>query len=388
LVCQIPFSTGVFGKNGSVVTNANRLGTVFNSAIATQVSQLPLASASSGTVIVGVLGQTFDNLGPILTDRAQTIGKGKLFLAFTASQFYFTDIDGITLSKVPFSYSALNNSQGGTTYVGENLNIHFKVNQYVAFATYGVTKKLDVSMILPIERVSIGSTTQNAVQYSIAANKDLVYTINPPDTFTPGTASGVGDIVFDAKYLILDGERSKLAVGFNLRTPTGDEQNYLGSGAWGSNPYALFSYQAKTSPHIRLGYQWNTETDLYPNLARPGSNLALPGGLEYDIGADRSITKHLTVAADLMGNQYQNAQKLTNANLQFACNGCSTSNVSLPTVDAVNSTYWINDVSAGAKWNPWKQLIFTGNVLFQLNNVGMRVRPTPLIGVSYKFGFH
>ena len=390
LVCQIPFSTGVFLKSGSKVEGANTLGAVFNSAIATQVSQLPLASASSGTVIIGAQGQTLDNLGPILTDRAQTIGKNKVFLAFTASQFYFTDIDGIALNAVPFSYQAVNNGNRGSTYVQENLNVHFKVDQYVVYATFGATNKLDFSVILPIERVSIGSATYGATQYVLDANGNLEFKSNPSDTYTPGTASGLSDITFNAKYLLLSGERSKVAVGLNFRIPTGDDLNYLGSGSWGTNPYVLFSYLAKTSPHIRLGYQWNTETELYPNLTlgHQGTNLALPGGLQYDFGVDRSLTKKLTAAADLMGNQYTNAQRLVRSELQFACTGCGSNPYNAPTVIAANSTYWINDVSAGAKWNPWKQLIFTGNVLFQLNNVGMRVRPTPLIGVSYKFGFH
>jgi hypothetical protein len=50
-----------------------------------------------------------------------------------------------------------------------------------------------------------------------------------------------------------------------------------------------------------------------------------------------------------------------------------------------NSSYTINNLSAGLKINPVRELVFSGNVLFQLNNVGLRSRPTPLIGISYKF---
>jgi hypothetical protein len=399
LACQIPYSTGIYGHSGSTVADANNLATVFNSAIATQVSQLPLASASSGSVLLYVhgVGTPYDNLGPVLTDRAEAVGKENLFLAFTASQFYFTDIDGINLHTVPFSYAAANFTGAGTTYVQESLNIHFKVDQYVAYATYGATNKLDLSVIVPITRVSIGSTVYDITQYVVLPNGDLNYITKPQGNTTPGTASGIGDITFNAKYVLLNQELAKLALGFNVRTPTGDALNYLGAGAWGFNPYAVFSYFAKTSPHVRVGYQWNTDTVLYPNLTvgHGNTNLALPGGLQYDFGVDRALVKGLTVAADLLGNQYQNAQKLVNSNLSFTCIGvdCGAKpvppppTVASPTVNAVNSTYWINDVSAGAKWNPWRSLILTGNVLFQLNNVGMRARPTPLFGISYKFDF-
>jgi hypothetical protein len=391
LVCQIPFSTGALNKNGSAVAGANSVAAGFNSSIATQVSQLPLASSSSGTVVLYRAGvpEVYDNLGPILTDRATTVGKNHLFLSFTASQFYFTDIDGIGLGKVPFSYSAVSNTS--TVYTAEDLNIHFKINQYVAIATYGVTNKLDVSMILPIERISIGTSSFDTQEYivDIASNVGQgPFAAQPINS--RGTASGIGDIVFAGKYIVKSEEHGTFSVGLNERVPTGDDRNYLGSGAWGTNPYAVFSYVSRVSPHVRLGYQWNSDTELNPNLVRPGSNLALPGGLQYDFGADWAATKHLTLAGDLMGDQFQNAPRLTPSTLAFSYKTSSTATttntVNLPTVASVNSTYWINDVSAGLKWNPYKRLIFSGNVLFQLNNVGMRARPTPLLGVSYEFG--
>lgn len=392
LVCQIPFSTGALNKNGSVVTGANSVAAGFNSSIATQVSQLPLASSSSGTVLVYSNGiqQTYNNLGPILTDRATTVGRHHLFLSFTASQFYFTDIDGLNLSKIPFSFPAVSGTS--TVYTAEDLNIHFKINQYVAIGTYGVTDRLDVSMILPIERVSIGTSSFNTTEYIVDNASGVGQGPFPGQPISSrGIASGIGDILFSAKYVIKSAERSTLSVGLNERVPTGDDRNYLGSGAWGTNPYAVFSYISRVSPHIRLGYQWNSETELNPNLVRPGSNLALPGGLQYDFGADSALTKRFTVAGDLMGNQYQNAPRLTPSTTSLTYKNPPnatpppTTTVDLRSVSSVNSTFWINDISAGVKWNPYRNLILTGNVLFQLNNVGMRARPTPLVGISYKF---
>src|ERR1700758_581920 len=56
LVCQIPFSTGVFNTNGGIspgsLAAAQGIASTINSAFATQVSQLPLASASAGTVVL------------------------------------------------------------------------------------------------------------------------------------------------------------------------------------------------------------------------------------------------------------------------------------------------------------------------------------------------
>jgi hypothetical protein len=50
-------------------------------------------------------------------------------------------------------------------------------------------------------------------------------------------ASGIGDLVFRAKFGLKNwGEETRLAVATDIRVPTGDEYNYLGSGAFGLKP--------------------------------------------------------------------------------------------------------------------------------------------------------
>jgi hypothetical protein len=48
-----------------------------------------------------------------------------------------------------------------------------------------------------------------------------------------------------------------------------------------------------------------------------------------------------------------------------------------------------NDISVGLKWKPLEKrnLLVYANGLFQVNNVGMRSDPVPLVGLSYTFGF-
>ncbi len=400
LVCQIPFSTGVFNTNGGIspgsLAAAQGIASTINSAFATQVSQLPLASASAGTIVLYKAGVplTYDNLGPILTDRATTIGRHRLFLSFSASQFYFTDIDRISLSKVPFTYqaTATDKTTGAVlsnTYTTETADVHFKLNQYVAVATFGVTDKLDASIVVPIERVSIGSATVDTQAYILNANNVVVlgpYAV--PSTYVPGTASGIGDIVFNGKYVAWRDEHSTLSGGMDLRTPTGDDLNYLGSGAWGFNPYLVYSYLAKVSPHARIGYQWNTATELNNPTLTPGGNKGLPGGVQFNAGADWAWTKHLTVAGDLLASQYSNAAKVVRSTTALPTpptNPPTPSTIFLPTVTTANASYTIGDLSIGLKWNPYRDLVISGNVLIQLNNEGLRTRPAPLLSVSYKF---
>jgi hypothetical protein len=405
LVCEFPFATGQFANDtalgtasSSGVSSAQLLASSIDIGIATQVSQLPLASASAGTVEVYKAGvpETFNNLGPILTDRAQTVGRHRFFLGVTASQFVFTDIDGTSLTKLPFAWAATAYVPGSSvvatnTYTTENTLLHFKIDQFIAVATYGFTNKFDVTAIVPVEYVSLGATTKNSTSYIVNANGTLVFGpySNTP-TYAGGTASGLGDITFNAKYSLWSGEHATVAAAANVRVPTGDDLNYLGSGSVGINPYVVYSYLAKVSPHAKIGYQWNTATELNPSYVTSPStglltyngNQNLPGGVQYDLGADWAAAKHLTVAADLLGSQFLNTSRLIPTTTTITT---TTGTITLNTSVTGNSSYTISNLSTGFKINPFRDLVLAGNVLFQLNNNGLRSRPTPLIGISYKF---
>lgn len=414
LVCEFPFATGALnnasalGQSSGIPAGAvPALGvaTGLNVAVATQLSQLPLASASAGTVVAYKNGVpvTFNNLGPILVDRAQTVGKGKVFLGFTGSQYVFTEIDGKPLSSLQFSFSRYACAAGqsnctqsnavSTTYTEEPQNrLAFTVNQFVAVATVGVTTKLDVSAIVPFTRVSLGSGIPSSTNFVVDNNGNFLFSQANPSSYASGTASGIGDVEATFKYSLYAGEHATVSTGSIFRIPSGDELNLLGSGAYGFNPFVTYSYLAKFAPHARLGYQWNTASDLNnPTYTNPiynngaivaQSNEQLPGGLEYDIGADWALSKRFTLALDLMGYQFLNSQRLVFSNVVV---NAKPNPITLPTTTVQPSSYSVNDVSTGVKWNPGANLVLSVNVLTQINNSGLHARPTPLVGIAYKF---
>lgn len=413
LVCEFPFATGALANasalgNSNGEVSANGVATALNIAVATQLSQLPLASASAGTVVAYKNGvpETFNNLGPILVDRAQTVGKGKFFLGFTASQYVFTKIDGNSLNSLMFSFSrfacAANQSNctqstaSSTTYTEEpNNRLDFVVNQFVAVAAVGLTRKLDFSVIVPVTRVSLSSVipANSSTNFVVSSNGTYFTQQISSLSYAHGIASGVGDIEASLKYSLYAGEHATVSTGLIFRTPSGDELNFLGSGAWGFNPFVTYSYLAKFSPHAKFGYQWNTDSDLNnqtdanPTYSSNGTlnmqpNKPLPGGVQYDIGGDWAAAKRFTVALDLLGYQFINSERLVSSNVFVST---STGTLTLQTTTAEPASYSINNVSAGFKWNPGENLVFSANVLTQVNNDGLRARPTPLVGIGYKF---
>src|SRR5215469_2779590 len=70
--------------------------------IGTQISEIPITSPASGFIFsfnpsLGVVSQTTQNFGPILTERAETIGRHRLFVGFTYQYFDFNRLDGVNL---------------------------------------------------------------------------------------------------------------------------------------------------------------------------------------------------------------------------------------------------------------------------------------------------
>ena len=408
LVCELPTTSntvaaaaiGVQGAQNN--TTIKNLSGSINSSIGTQLTQLPIPSASVGTVSLqqagNPFGVPFDNLGPVLTDRPDTVGKRRIFVGFNYQRFNFNALDGIDLGKFPVGYVLNPPTAPGDTqtlYGSESANINFHLDQYVGILTYGLTRTTDVSVVVPFSNVSLAVTTSNFQTYVYDSSANQYSNESPtgnaakPIT-TTGSASGFGDVIVTVKQLLLgqEGRPPAIAVGADVRFPTGDALNYLGSGAYGFNLHGLFEYRWKLSPHLKLGYQWNTNSQLVDIFKAP--NTPLPGGLQYDAGADYRVVRQLTVAADILGSQFVNTSSVSPIMQKLApapstTIGTTTGQVptQLPSIAIAPTTYATANFSVGLKWHPVKHWIFYGNVLVPINNVGLRSDPVPLAGVSF-----
>ena len=402
LVCELP-TTGATVAAAAIGANLaqsnptiQNVSAAINSSIGTQLTQLPVPSASVGTVSLQAAGNPFgvpfDNLGPILSDRPDTVGRRRVFAGFSFQHFNFNAIDGIGLGKLPVGYQITQAAQANsndlqTIYGSELAKVNFQLDQYVGLVTYGVTRTTDVSVVVPINDVSLAVTTSNfqTYLYDSRANQYSNESLKAGTTIpTSGTASGIGDVIVTVKQMLLgqEGRPPAVSVGGDIRFPTGDALNYLGSGAYGFNLHGLFEYRWKVAPHLKLGYQWNTNSQLVNIFQSP--NTQLPGGLQYDAGADYRVMRQLTLAADFLGSQFVNSRTLVQQALSLSPTpptGIAPS--TLPSVVAATSTYTTANFSVGLKYHPSKHWIFYGNVLVPINNVGLRSDPVPLAGISF-----
>ena len=398
LVCQFPFSTqtlGVFasGSNSTSAldTAAEAVANPINASIATQLTQLPIPSATVGVVTLqkkgSEFGTAFDNLGPVLTDRPDTVGKNHIFAGFSYQHFNFNALAGNNLSNIPIGFSF--NIGNVTSFEAVSNKVGFQLDQYVGVATYGATRKMDISVVVPINSVTLNVVTAGFQGYQFNTVTQSYGQIFAPTTSvsSSGSSSGVGDVTVLVKQLLIGGEGSRgaVAAGVSVRFPSGDALNYLGSGAFGANVYGLFEYRARLAPHMKLSYQWNGDSQVMNLQAAPTTGL--PGGLQYAMGADYKLIRPLTVAIDLLGNQFVNVPSFTLGKTTLPKPVTPQAGIpgTIPNTSQTNLTYTTANFSGGLKWSPKAHFLLYGNVLVPLNNVGLRSDPVPLFGIAYNF---
>ena len=408
LVCTYPISGATLSQYtfGNVQSAQNALNAAIaaavpiNAAIAAQLTQLPVPSASVGTIHLRKKGtevpESYENMGPILIDRPDTVGKGHLFAGFSYQHFNFNKLDGFGLSALPVGYSFATvenpNTKPPTYFYGQSSNeVHFQLDQYASVAVFGATRFTDLSIIIPANSVSISTVASNftAVEY----NSDLhQYSVHSPAKGTTasstGSASGIGDTIVGVKQMILGQDLTKpaAAVGATFRFPTGDSLNYLGSGALGGSVYGLFEYRAKLTPHFKIAYQWNSTSRLMQT--DPKVKVRLPGGLQVAFGADYKVHRKLTLAADFLTTEITNAPYLVGTTTAYnpaPPTEAQISPASFTVVAPQTRTYTPIHFSGGAKYSLFSGFVLYGNALIQMNDNGLRSDVVPLVGIAYNF---
>ena len=260
--------------------------------------------------------------------------------------------------------------------------IDAQVSQIIGFVTYGLTNRVDVSVALPVMTVKLAASSHAVIQRIGTGDDDEIHTFGTPNggtekTFSStGHASGIADVIGRVKATAMKWSGGGLAGVLDLRLPTGDEYNFLGSGALGVRGSLVASGQVgPISPHGNLGYEWNGKSVLAGNVAA-GVKAKLPSAVVYAAGGDMGLTQKMTLALDVIGERVT-ATRLSSKGF-LAANGKT-----YPTIGFQESAYNVVSGSAGFKINPGSRFIVTVNALFRLNHTGLHSKVAPLVGLSY-----
>jgi hypothetical protein len=417
-----------------------------NQALLTLLSTYPLGSPSGGFTYtfdpaIGTLTRSSNSFGPSFAERALTTGRGKASLGFGYQHAAYDTFEGLNLRQRDISNDPDVSPRGVTFYIphtdccsrgsaqqaqpdGSNLTPPFEgdlikaalaldlvTDTSVAFATYGVSDRLDIGLAVPFVSVKLDASVLAHIERLATAQDPAVHAFggaNPDEQVyrLSGAASGLGDIVVRGKYAFTRGTPVGLAAAVEARLPTGDESNLLGTGGVQTKVFAIASvHRGPVSPHVNIGYTFSSKG-------------ALPGATMHDefgatVGFDAAVTPRMTVAFDVLGRTLLGAgrMRLADRTFEFASagagggatggapgggggggggGGSSPQPVQTQTTTRTELKFTSGDLhlyvgAAGVRFSPWRTVLVSANLLFPLTDAGLRDRVTPVIGVDYVF---
>src|SRR6266511_3241360 len=149
-----------------------------------------------------------------------------------------------------------------------NINLDIHVRLFSLAATYGVTDRLDVGILVPVASVDMDVKSKAEIITSPENPFPRVHSFvgapHGPTDAASDDADGIGDIVLRAKYLLLRSDVVDIAGEVLTKLETGDERNFLGTGKTTVRPFLIFSrtvsdvfapYVNFLTPPLNLGYE-------------------------------------------------------------------------------------------------------------------------------------
>jgi len=280
-----------------------------------------------------------DSLGPLLTERASTIGRGRLNFGFSYSNNDYSELDGDDLSDLTLDLTHQDCCAVGPPPIpppdGQitgferdtitlNIDIDLEQEVYAFFASYGLTENWDLGVVVPV--VSVDATATSVATINITDENSEIegepvhsFEADPARAVsrTGGDETGLGDVIVRTKYSFLRQDSDSFmdfAVLGQVILATGDEDKLLGTGETRYKAMLIGSKRmGNFTPHVNLAYEASTGPDELDNYS-------------YALGLDGRISDRVSASAAVLGRYNPDLEEIGNHTI---------------------------DGALALKWNPW-----------------------------------
>ena len=384
------FITSASSQNGILIS-------FIGNAVGTNVASIPLSATSGGSTFRfegGAPVRTSFSPGPIFAERAQTLGKGRVFVGANINRLHFESLRGVGLDDIRLNFvhenvdtPACDSIEGRdcapygvprleNDVIALRLALDLEMTVTSFFVSFGLLDRLDIGVALPIVSTSlIGTSDVQIISFaeSTAAHFFGGTPSNPQLSSTrsaAGSASGIGDIAARVKVNLMRSERTSFALLGDARFPTGSAQDLLGSGHFSGRALGILSAQfGAFSPHANVGVLLRNTDSL--------NNAVL-----VTVGFDHVMAPWATMAADVV-TEFQVGES------KVALPGTVTYDVPfVRTVEPTNIPNRRDDLlnaSFGFKFLTGTGLTLVTNALLPLNKGGLRPNLMWTAGLEYNF---
>jgi hypothetical protein len=419
-----------FFLGGEALTTATRQ---LNVSLAEQLTSFPLASSSGGFTFStnerGEVIPTSSTFGPLFAERAVTIGRNQFNFGFTFQSTSYDSFEGIALDSGDLQFISQHNNccpaGAGVPSQTTDFNPEFERDLLSSrlratidskttafFANYGVSNRFDIGLAVPVVNVDVEATVDGEILRT-ATGTATTHSFDATGARTAsfagqGSATGLGDVLLRAKYNLFRGETSAFAAALDLRLPTGDKDNLLGTGATQAYVFLIGSGEyGRFSPHVNFGYTFSngeasseagsaTSADV-SQLALPVPvnenpvDLSVPDEINYVLGFSVAAAPRLTLGFDVRGRTIRDVPRFVLQNQTYTNRGPGPLPSAPVTIsDEVGLETRTGNLNlllgvVGGKINIGGTFLLNVTVLFPMTDDGLKPKPTPVVGFDYVF---
>jgi hypothetical protein len=328
---------------------------------------LPVPAASSGiTFTFNPATSAFERdteiLGQLFLERAKPIGRGKLNFSVTYQYVPTDTFEGKSLHSLSDLRPL---RQGDQLFIVPHLDFGLVTHQVTTSVTYGVTDDLEVNLTLPLLQTDL----------DVHGTLQQLGTGRLQHGTTRDDAFGVGDIFLRGKYRLLSGRFGDLAAGLVFRLPSGNQDDFQGTGLFEVDPRIYATTKAiEIAPLMRLQGFLEAGLDLTPeNSARSEGR--------YGAGFDVLLGNRATLSLAFLAREP--FSRLVDPGFLDGTRA-DGSRSALFGINPGHPSYY--DLSIGGRINLYRDTVFLmTNVIVPVNPDGARASVIPLIGIEAAF---
>lgn len=387
---------------GSTVAGTNNLLGFLSGAIATAVASVPISTATTGVSFAFVGGapvETSSSAGPIFGERVQTLGKGRLLAGVSVTGVDFKAVRGVPLDNLAFTFThqnvcrtnpawqpgqvcpaptAADTALGSPAFENDLIEVRTSVDLSLQVAslylTYGLLERVDIGVALPLVRADLRGGSVARVVPATNPTPHFFGTASDPllsaSAGNSGTATGIGDLAARIKVNVAGSERGAIGLLTEARFPTGNEDDFLGTGEFAVRVLGVASAQyGDFSPHLNVGY-----------LYRSGKSIT--DAVLTTAGFDQLLAPWATLAVDVIGQwQVGTDPLILPGTVTFTVP--NERRIAPTNIPKRNDS--LLDGSLGFKLNAGRKATIITNALVPLNKGGLRGNLAWTTGLEYRF---
>ena len=325
-----------------------------------ELATLPLTSSASAFTYrmdenLGTVVRSSDSFGPFFIERSLTSGRLRGSLALNVRTASFNTIDGRSLRDGTLVATASRLRGDAQPFDVEAVSLDMHTNTVTLLGNIGVTDRLDLGAAVPFVALSLSGRRVDTYRGTA-----LVQAVGDVST------AGPGDVLLRGKYSLLRRAATGVAIGGEVRLPTGDSQNLLGTGEASIMPRVIASLERdRVALHGNLGYALGGLT-----------NELVYGGAVTVVGAPR-----LTLVGEIAGRRLSTAGRLSET-IEPHPTLVGVETIRLTSVErATGRAVGV----IGFKWNVAATLVLSANVVRPLTTAGLNARWMSTFALDYSF---